>query len=154
MLPNRNTIALIYDFDGTLSPQPMQEYTVFPEIGIKADKFWEEVKRTNKQIKGEEIITYMMLLKQKANEKNLRISKKELGKMASNIIFFKGVDTFFKRINEYVKENSAGKVKIKHYIISSGLKEILDKTKIKSNFENIFASEYYYDHYGAPLYPK
>jgi len=150
----RNIIALIYDFDGTLSPQPMQEYTVFPQLNITPKKFWEEVKETNKSIKGEEIITYMMLMLQKANEANLRISKKDLGKMASKIQFYKGVETFFKRVNNFVSKEAKGKVKVKHYIISSGLKEILEKTKIKSNFENIFASEYHYNHYGAPTYPK
>lgn len=150
----RNIIALIYDFDGTLSPQPMQEYTVFPELHLKPEKFWNEVKKVNKGIKGEEIITYMMLMLQKANESKLRITKQDLGKMAAQINFFKGVPTFFKRINNFVAKISKEKVKVRHYIISSGLKEILEKTKIKSNFHNIFASEYHYNQYSAPTYPK
>ena len=62
----RNTIAIVYDFDGTLSPLPMQEYTVLPQIGLSAKGFWEEVKRENKRQKGEEITTYMMLMLKKA----------------------------------------------------------------------------------------
>ncbi len=150
----RNIIALIYDFDGTLSPQPMQEYTVFPKLNLTPKKFWDEVKNINKRIKGEEIITYMMLMLQRANESKLRITKQDLGKMASQINYFQGVRTFFGRINNYVAKISEGKVEVRHYIISSGLKEILEKTRIKANFYNIFASEYYYDEYSAPIYPK
>ncbi len=149
----RNIIAIVYDFDGTLSPQPMQEYTVFPQF-IKPSKFWEEVKKKNAEIKGEEIITYMMLMLEKANAANARISKTDLGRMASKIEFFPGVEKYFKRINKFVKSESKGKIKLRHYILSSGLKEIIDKTKIKSEFFNIFASEYYYDQYNAPKYPK
>ena len=78
----KNIIAIIYDFDGTLSPQPMQEYTVFPQLKIKPKKFWAEIKEGNNKIKGEEIITYMMLMLEKADRANLRISKADLGKMA------------------------------------------------------------------------
>jgi hypothetical protein len=41
----QNTIALVYDFDGTLSPQPMQEYTLLPKLGITPDEFWGRVER-------------------------------------------------------------------------------------------------------------
>lgn len=150
----RNIIAIVYDFDGTLSPQPMQEYTVFPQLQLKPDKFWAEVKRENAKIKGEKIITYMMLMLKKANEAEAKISRADLGRMASKIRFFPGVEDYFGRINEFVATKSDKKVKLRHYILSSGLKEILNKTKIKDEFHNIFASEYYYDQYKAPKYPK
>jgi phosphoserine phosphatase len=150
----KNIIALIYDFDGTLSPQPMQEYTVFPELGIKPRVFWDEVKLENKKIRGEEIITYMMLMLKKANNAHLKISKSDLGKMAGNVVFFPGVENFFRRMNKFVSKESKGKIKVRHYIISSGLKEIINKTKIKGNIYKIFASEYQYDEYNAPSYPK
>lgn len=132
----------------------MQEYTVFPQLNIKPSKFWESVKKENAKVKGEEIITYMMLMLKKANDEGLKITKSDLGKMASKIKFYKGVETFFIRINNFVAKESKNYVNVRHYIISSGLKEILDKTKIKKFFHNIFASEYHYNHYGAPVYPK
>lgn len=150
----KNIIAIIYDFDGTLSPQPMQEYMVFPQLKISPKKFWNEVKKENESIKGEVIITYMMKMLKKAHEANLKISKADLGKMASNIKYFPGVVYFFNRINRYVEKESKGHVKVRHYLISSGLKEILDRIKIKKNFHNIFASEYHYDVYKKPAYPK
>ena len=150
----RNTIAIVYDFDGTLSPLPMQEYTVLPQIGLSAKRFWEEVKRENKRQKGEEITTYMMLMLKKANDSGVRITKRDLGSLASQIKFFKGVSGFLPRMSEFVKSESLGKAKLRHYIISSGLKEILRRLPIKEHFHNIFASEYAYDHYGAAQYPK
>ena len=150
----KDIIAVIYDFDGTLSPQPMQEYTVFPRLKIKPNKFWKEVRKQNAKIKGEEIITYMMLMLKKANAANLKISRYDLGRMASKIRFFPGVYRYFERINKFVANESKNRVKLRHYIISSGLKEIINKTKIKKYIYNIFASEYHYNQYKAPIYPK
>ena len=150
----KNIIAIIYDFDGTLSPQPMQEYTVFPQLQINPKTFWRAVRETNIKIKGEEIITYMMLMLQEANAAGLRISSSDLGRMASSIKFFPGVETYFNRINQFVADESNSKVKIRHYILSSGLKEIIDKTKIKGYFHKIFASEYSYNQYRSTQYPK
>lgn len=90
----------------------------------------------------------------KANDKEVKITTKDLGKLAKNIAFYKGVNTFFRRINSYVKSESKSKVKVRHYILSSGLKEILDKISIKKEFYKIFACEYAYDHYGGAQYPK
>lgn len=150
----RNIIAIVYDFDGTLSPQPMQEYTVFPRLQISPRKFWEEVRKKNAEIGGEEIITYMMLMLEKANEAGIKISRGDLGGMASEIQFFPGVADYFGRINRFVASESGNRVRLRHYILSSGLKEIINKTKIKREFHKIFASEYYYDQYRAPQYPK
>ena len=84
-------------------------------------------------MKGDEIITYMMLMLKKANDAQLRISKKDLGDMAKNIQFYSGVTNYFNRINDFVKTESGSKIKIKHYILSSGLKEILEKTTQSSH---------------------
>ena len=85
---------------------------------------WEEVKKENNKIKGEQIITYMMLMLRKANQASLRISKTDLGKMASKVQYFPGVTTFFPRINKFVDTESNNKIKVRHYIISSGLRSV------------------------------
>jgi len=107
----KNIIAIVYDFDGTLSPLPMQEYTILPKIPVKAESFWEEVKNENKKSEGEVIITYMMLMLKKANDAQVRITKSDLGKLASNITYYPGVEQLFERINKFVKSNSGGKAK-------------------------------------------
>ena len=40
MEQNRITIALIYDFDGTLAPGNMQEYDFIPAVGKSNKEFW------------------------------------------------------------------------------------------------------------------
>lgn len=150
----QNTIAIVYDFDGTLSPSNMQEYTVFPQLEIEPKDFWGEVHKLNQKQKGDEIITYMMLMLRKAQEKRVRIKKQDLRESAKKIKYFQGVKYWFDRINKLVLEESGRRVKVKHYLLSSGLKEILDGIPIKHHFHKIFASEYVYDEYGKPQNPK
>jgi len=151
---SQNTIAIIYDFDGTLSPQPMQEYTVLPEIGIPAKEFWKEVSRETKSSESEGMLVYMRLLIEKAEEKKVHLGRKELASLASEIKYFPGVESWFDRINKHVRENGNGKTKVEHYIISAGMKEILEGVSIKKKFKNIFASEYHFDHHGVAKFPK
>lgn len=150
----QDTIALIYDFDGTLSPQPMQEYTVLPKLGIEPAVFWKEVDAETRQRGGETMLAYMRLLLEKAENKSVHIDRNKLAGLAKNIEYFPGVESWFERINQTVKTGSKGKIRIHHYIISAGLKEILDGVSIKRHFRNIFASEYHYDHHKRATFPK
>lgn len=149
----QNTIALVYDFDGTLSPQPMQEYTVLPELGEDSSQFWKECTKEAKKHKADGMLTYMRLLIEKMESHHTHLDKKALRNLAKDIKYFPGVETWFDRINEHVREKSNGKVKVQHYIISAGLKEILDGIKIRKHFEKMFASEYYFDHHNAAKFP-
>jgi len=150
----QNKIAIIYDFDGTLSPQPMQEYTVFPKIGINSTNFWDEVKRKSKSTSSEEMLVYMHLLMKKAEKKEIDLGPNELKKLAKQIKYFPGVKEWFRRINSYVEDDNQSKIKIKHYLISAGLKEILEGIPIKKYFSKIYASEYQYNHHGEAIFPK
>ncbi len=154
MMLKRNIIAIVYDFDGTLTPQPMQEYTVLPKIGVQGDRFWKEVNKESRKTKGESIATYMRLMLEESQKRKFPITPDVLGNLAKNIKFFPGVSTFFDRINLYIRDKTNGKIKVRHYVISSGLKEIIIKTKIAKKFHNIFASEYYYDEYFKATFPK
>ncbi len=152
-----NVIAIVYDFDGTLTPQPMQEYTVLPKIGIKGRKFWDRVKQESVRTGGEEIVTYMRLMLDLSNTAQVPITRQMLKGLAKDIKFFKGLsakNNFFNRINKFVRKYSKGKVKVRHYLLSAGLKEILEGIAIRKHFFNIFASEYFYNHYGAAVFPK
>lgn len=151
---NQNTIAMVYDFDGTLSPQPMQEYTVLPELGIQADDFWKEVSKETRDSESEGMLVYMRLLLEKAEQKKIHIGKRDLAKLAKGIEYFPGVETWFDRINSFVKDKGDGAVKVEHYIISAGMREILDGISIRKYFTNIFASEYHFNHHGVAVFPK
>jgi 2-hydroxy-3-keto-5-methylthiopentenyl-1-phosphate phosphatase len=150
----RNIIAIVYDFDGTLSPQPMQEYTVLPTLGINAKKFWDEVKAQSQNTISESMLVYMRLLLEKAEIKKVRIGRTEFKELAKKIKYFPGVKGWFERINAFVRNTSQNKVKLRHYIISAGLKEILDGTDIKNKRHRVYASEYHFDHNGVAKFPK
>lgn len=149
---NQNTIALIYDFDGTLSPQPMQEYTVLPKLGSNPKKFWEKVKRETKDQKATEIITYMRLMYEELELKKLHIARRDLKALAKDIDYFPGVQTWFDDINKYVKTASKNSVKVRHYVISSGLREILEGTSIFKKLDAAFGSQYFFDHHGRATF--
>lgn len=150
----QNTIAIIYDFDGTLSPQPMQEYTVLPKIRVKPKKFWKEVSNESRDTVSEAMLVYMRLLLQKAENAKIHIGRNDLKRMGRSIKYFPGVKRWFARINNFVKKEGKGRIKIKHYIVSAGLKEILEGTSIKKQFSRIYASEYHFNQHDVATFPK
>ena len=92
-----NVIAIVFDFDGTLTPQPMQEYTVLPEIGIgEGKKFWDAVTEEAIRTDGEEIATYMRLMIEMSKHKRFPVTPKVLKSLAKNISYYPGVKPFFK----------------------------------------------------------
>lgn len=150
----KKTIALVYDFDGTLSPKPMQEYAFLPKLGVKAEDFWAECTRVAKAERADPLITYMHLMYKKAKEKGLRVDRKDLVAQGRDVELYQGVEAWFGEIERYVKALPGAKgVTVKHYLVSSGLTEIIEGTKIYKHFANVFASEYWFDAYELP-FPK
>jgi len=150
----QDAIALVYDFDGTLSPQPMQEYSVLPKIGVEPTQFWADVNQQSKQLGEEPMLTYMRLLCEQAETKHVHIGRDEFRELGKDVKFFPGVEGWFDRINQFVADSSNNQVKVRHYIISAGLREILEGVSIKKHFHNMFASEYHYDHHKKATFPK
>ncbi len=151
----KKTIALVYDFDGTLSPRPMQEYTFLPKIGEDPKAFWRECNETARAQDADPLITYMHLMYKKAKARGVRIDRDDLVALGRDVELFPGVDEWFGAMAEYIQirsELSQG-VELRHYLISSGLVEIIEGTRIRPHFHNVFASEYWFDPYDLP-YPK
>ncbi len=151
--PHRNTLAIVYDFDGTLTPQPMQEYTVLPQLGISGDAFWEEVDAEVMRTGGDSILTYMRLLVEKIEANKAHLSRNALQTLAAGIKYYPGVNDWFNQINTYVGQRSDGQVQVRHYIVSAGLGEILEGISIRDHFTRIYASQYYFDHHEAARFP-
>jgi len=150
-----NIIALVYDFDGTLTPQPMQEYTVLPKLGIKRGKdFWKAVEKEAKETGGEEIVTYMRLMIELSEHKHYPVTPAVLKSLAKSIRYYPGVERFFQRITDHVGSQLDAGVELRHYVISAGLKEIIGGASIAKRFYRIFASEYHYDEYEHAVFPK
>ena len=150
----QNTIALVYDFDGTLSPQPMQEYTVLPKIGMEPTEFWAKVNREARETESDMMLVYMRHIIEALELKRVDVKREDFASMARAIEYFPGVATWFNRMNAYVRRRSGGQVKIAHYLISAGQKEILDGISIRKHFKRIYASEYYFNHHGVATFPK
>ncbi|MEM1371106.1 MAG: HAD family hydrolase [Pseudomonadota bacterium] len=151
---DRKTIALVYDFDGTLSPKPMQEYAFLPQIGVDPTAFWRESNALAAREGADPLITYMHLLYRKAKDAGIRIDRQDLVAQGADVDLFEGVSDWFDQINAYIAEKAASNsVNVRHYLISSGLQEIVEGTPIFKHFYNVFASEYWFDAYDLP-YPK
>ncbi len=150
----QNTIALVYDFDGTLSPQPMQEYTVLPKIGVEPARFWALVNREARETESDPMLVYMRHILEALERQQVDVKRADFAAMARSIEYFPGVGTWFARMNGYVRRRSRGKVKLQHYLISAGQKEILDGVSIRRHFKRIYASEYHFNHHGVATFPK
>ena len=150
----QNTIALVYDFDGTLSPQPMQEYTVLPKIGVEPAQFWAMVNREARETESDPMLVYMRHIIEALEREKVDVKREDFAAMAGAIEYFPGVATWFARMNAYVKRRSRGQVKLQHYLISAGQKEILDGVSIRRHFKRIYASEYHFNHHGVATFPK
>lgn len=148
----RPKIAIVYDFDGTLSPGSMQDHSFIKELGVSAEAFWAEVNAEAADLGADNILIYMEKMIQAARQSEKSINKDRLRDHGKKISFFPGVDEFFERIRDFGKvENTA----VEHFIISSGLLEMIKGCKIgtKKNFSNIFACQFKFDADKIPVWP-
>ena len=141
-------LALIYDFDKTLSPKDMQEFHYIKSLGYEnpAD-FWNECGVFSQKHNCDSILSYMYMM----IRKNPDLTQKQLIEEGKYVELYKGVKTWFKRINDYGKKHH---VNVEHYIISSGLTDIIKGTQIASEFKKIYACTYAYDEKGKVLWPS
>lgn len=147
----KNIIAIMYDFDKTLCAKDMQEYTFIPNLGIDAALFWKEADQLRNDNKMDQVLTYMYLMFQKMAINNRPLKREYLNEMGENIELFPGLLDWFDRVNEYGKNVG---MEVEHYIISSGLKEIIEGTEIGKKFKQIYASEFFYNEDGNAMWPK
>lgn len=150
MKKKKPVIALIYDFDGTLSPGNMQEFGFIEAIGKSPKTFWTENTKMALGNDADQILTYMYLMLQKAKTENISLKRESFRSFGKKIELFNGVREWFKLINTYGK--SIG-VEIEHYINSSGLIEMVEGASIAKEFKKIYACSYLYDIDGKAVWP-
>lgn len=143
-------VAIAYDFDGTLAPGNMQERDFIPALKLKPTQFWQKVNAHAKDHDMDEILAYMDLMLLEAKAKQVKINHQAFFDYGKSLTFFPGVEGWFNRINAY-----GGKLglDIKHYIISSGLREMIAGTKIAPHFKFVFASGFRYDQHEVAEWP-
>ena len=144
-------VAIMYDFDKTLCTKDMQEYAFIPALGMSSSSFWGEANALTDAEEMDNILAYMYKMVEKAREKKVPITRETFREMGRSVEFFDGVLSWFDRINEYGEQ--AG-VRIEHYIVSSGIKEIIEGTAIAERFKKIYACEFMYDYNGSIQWPK
>lgn len=151
MPQEKSVVALMYDFDKTLCTQNMQEYTFIPQVGLQPDDFWREANRLAMERKMDRILAYMHLMLKKADAADRPIRREDFVALGQDLQFFPGVEDWFPRINALGEKMG---VSVEHYIISSGLKEIIEGSSIFACFREVFACEFLYNASGAACWPK
>jgi len=147
----KTKIAICYDFDLSLTPKNTEEFGLFADLGYTAEEFYAMVRQFIVENNSDIILTNMLMLIEKAKEKNIILTKEKLREYGKKVEFFNGVETWFERINEFGKNLG---IEIEHYIVSSGQKEIIAGTSIAKYIKKIYAASYFYNEKGEPVWPK
>ena len=147
----KTIVALLYDFDKTLCTQDMQNYTFIPSLGMEPGSFWQEANVFGQREEMDGILAYMYMMLEKSRALNVSLTRDFLRRCGRNIDFFPGVTDWFERVNAHGRTLG---VQVEHYVISSGLREIIEGSAIADAFTKIYASEFYYNAAGAPVWPR
>ena len=144
-------VAILYDFDKTLCDKDMQEYSLIPHLGYNdPGLFWKEVGELSETHHMDHISAYLYLLQQKFANQGKPLKQSDFLTVGKQIHLYPGVKTWFKRMNEYGKELG---LEIEHYVISSGMSEIIESVDIAKEFKKIYACRYFYDEEGIAKWP-
>ena len=144
-------IALLYDFDKTLCTTDMEDYAFIPALGYTPAEFWYKANTFGRENRMDGLLAYMytMIVECRAQGKDLK--RDFLVACGRSMELFPGVREWFQRINAFGEQQG---VTIEHYVLSSGLKEIIEGSGIAHEFKQIYACEFYYDEAGAACWPK
>ena len=153
----QNIVAIVYDFDGTLSPGNMQEGTIFKAYGIDKKKFWARSQALVTRRGYEKTLAYLKLFIDHPIFKRRPLTKRKLREFARHVPYYPGVDEgYFDQLDAFIQSfpevREAG-ITLEHYIISSGLQDILEGVSIRKYFKRIYACEYDFQG-GHPVFPK
>jgi len=143
-------IALIYDFDGTLSPGNMQEFGFIQAVGSTPAEFWSMSDSIAIGQDASSVLSYMKMMFDAAKSKGISLRRESFQEFGRDVKLFNGVQGWFRVINEYGRAKG---VTIEHYINSSGLKEIIEGTSIFREFKHVFSGTFIYDGNGDAVWP-
>jgi 2-hydroxy-3-keto-5-methylthiopentenyl-1-phosphate phosphatase len=137
--------AIVYDFDGTLAEGDCAQHGLMPELEVNdVQKFWDKVKEATQARDADEILTYLgsLALQARLVKKQIELTPERLQAHGKKIPLFPGVEKWFGRINKHAREQN---IQLEHYIVSSGIEEMIQGTPIAKHFERIFGCRYHYD---------
>ena len=142
------TVAIAYDFDGTLAPGNMQEHVFLPQLGIDPGAFWARSNALARAQQGDPILTYMHRMLEEARHADLPMRREDWVAQGSGITLFPGVEGWFPRITQAGVDRG---IAVKHYVISSGLREMIEGSAIRPHLDAVFASGFLYDGSGVAV---
>ena len=144
-------IAFLYDFDKTLCTTDMQDYSFIPSLGYTPKEFWAIANEFGWGNHMDALLAYMYTMIDECRKKNIRLERDYLVRCGNGIVLFPGVRDWFARINAFGAELG---VEVEHYVLSSGLKEIIEGSGIAHEFKEIYACEFLYGGDGLAMWPK
>ncbi len=150
-MADRPIIALLYDFDKTLCTTDMEDYTFIPSLGMTPQEFWGIANRFGQENQMDALLAYMYTMIDQCKKRGIRLDRNYLVRCGEAMELFPGVRDWFSRINAF--GDSLG-VEVEHYVLSSGLKEIIEGSGISHEFREIYACEFFYNEEGLATWPK
>ena len=150
-MERRPIVALLYDFDKTLCTTDMEDYTFIPALGYTPAEFWAKANKFGYENRMDGLLAYMYTMIEECRAQNIRLDREFLVDCGREIELFPGVKDWFARVNAYGE--SIG-VEVEHYVISSGLREIIEGSGIAHEFRQIYACEFFYNAEGLASWPK
>ena len=144
-------IALLYDFDKTLCTTDMEDYAFIPALGYTPKEFWHKANTFGRENRMDGLLAYMYTMIAECRAQGIPLTRDFLVRCGQPMELFPGVREWFSRINDF---GASLGVEIEHYVLSSGLKEIIEGSGIAHEFKQIYACEFYYDESGAACWPK
>src|ERR1700757_207502 len=143
-------MAIAYDFDGTLARGNIQENSFIPAIGMTKATFWKENRARAEKHEADEVLSYMTFMLERAAASDVPVRRADFAEHGKTVKLFRGAPEWFDRVNAYAKKR---RVRLQHFVISSGIKEMIEATTIGKKFTKVFASSFAYDANGAAKWP-
>lgn len=136
--------AIIYDFDGTLARGNIQEHSFIPEIGMTREEFWGQVEQRTRAEDADEILVYMHMMLERARQAGVDVTADNLREHGRQAELFDGLAdrSWFDRLNDYAANQG---LELEHYVISSGIHEMIRGCPIYDAFIHVFASKFLYE---------
>ena len=144
-------VALLYDFDKTLCTTDMEDYSFIPSLGMTPNAFWHIANEFGRKNHMDSLLAYMYTMIQECRGRGIRLDRDYLVRCGRAVELFPGVREWFGRINAFGAQQG---VEVEHYVLSSGLKEIIEGTGIYSAFKKVYACEFFYNQDGEASWPK
>ena len=150
-MTKRPIVAFLYDFDKTLCTTDMEDYAFIPSLGYTPSEFWAKANGFGRENKMDGLLAYMYTMIRECAAQGIRLDRDYLVRSGEAIELFPGVREWFARITAYGADLG---VEVEHYVISSGLSEVIEGSGIAHEFKQIYACEFYYDENGLAAWPK